>query len=511
MVALAQASDLADYMELARQGQPAMLPSGPRGTLPKVCIFAVGTYDRGSRNEVTYTVRDLDELVNNHNLLCTGAAPLHMPTAVIGHEENQAILDRSDLPCAGVVTALWREGSYLYATFENIPEEVARWIAEGQLRWVSAEVYNDLYQAGIPQRLARGCSGLLLRRVSFLGATPPKQKVLGPIPPVQFSDGAALPTLLPRRRVLCALGGYIRCFSEVTPVEREPMVQAALAKGYSQAYIDLLSDELLNMLLQQQVQAGPAAFDDDGGAAPPTRDAMLAALVGLGQDPATLEGMDDSALSALYTSLFPPTTPTITPPAPMQAADSATPGQTLDPFALGQMADGSKPVDDPQKMGDALKTYAEQLTRTIVSQVTSQITPLVAQARAAAGASVTLARTQEAERRKATIQTFCDRMLSEKRVTPAQVEHDPKTGVTKGAVRARLERADAIKKFSDGKTELDLQMEEIASWPVIRRFGESLPNGSLGGGSRLSEDRKAHLLSLTPDGEAILKRKQKTA
>lgn len=148
-------------------------------SLRGVEIFAAGKH-RGKR----YTLRDLNEMVANFNRASTGQKPGFRVPLVIGHEETQEYLERSDLPAAGWAYRVWRDGKKLKADFEDVPPKVARLLKGKSYRTVSSEVYDDPPE-GVP-----GCQGKMLRRVALLGGDIPQVKSLDDIPaPESHSEG----------------------------------------------------------------------------------------------------------------------------------------------------------------------------------------------------------------------------------------------------------------------------------------------------------------------------------
>lgn len=87
---------------------------------------------------------------------------------VIGHEEEQEILKRSDLPAAGWIDKVWVDGDRLMGQADRVPDPVRSWIDGGQYRTWSAEIYRDYHGLGPA-----------LRRVALLGADIPHKKDLG--------------------------------------------------------------------------------------------------------------------------------------------------------------------------------------------------------------------------------------------------------------------------------------------------------------------------------------------
>lgn len=195
-----------------RLDSPATHESFSEGAarLRDVEIFRVGPH-RGK----DYTSADLYDIVKNFQKFSSPDAPkilLHVP-GVIGHEEDQQYLQRTDLPAAGWVTHLHTDGTTLFADFDGVPAEVTRLLLGKAYRTVSAEIYDEPPE-GVPAQ------GKMLRRVAFLGAEIPEVKGLSEIPtPEVYSErrpfaSRAAARLIYRGRVKLPGGAYA-AFSEV--------------------------------------------------------------------------------------------------------------------------------------------------------------------------------------------------------------------------------------------------------------------------------------------------------
>lgn len=185
-------------------------------TVPGVEIFATGEFN-GER----WTLRDLAEIARNFNELGPSRKNLLKAPVVLGHEETQEFLERTDLPAAGWPSRVWvkpyrdpRTGAVegiLKADFAEVPAQIAGLINSRAYRKVSAEIYDDF-------RDDFGHShGKALRRVSLLGGEIPKVKRLADIPLARFSESPARragirlvqSTRSPQR-------GTVFCFSEIS-------------------------------------------------------------------------------------------------------------------------------------------------------------------------------------------------------------------------------------------------------------------------------------------------------
>ncbi len=140
----------------------------------------------------TWTESHLDQVVANWQANQAKGDPrfpsqpcYFVPAAsvAVGHEQNssiaQAYAERTDLPAVGWIADLHRDGPYLMATLDGIPEGLARWVNTGAYKRLSAEFYRD-YQG----------FGPTLRRVSLLGADIPERKDLGDLPVLVYNPDA---------------------------------------------------------------------------------------------------------------------------------------------------------------------------------------------------------------------------------------------------------------------------------------------------------------------------------
>lgn len=126
--------------------------------LKDIEIFQAGTY-RGK----TYTEDDLTAMVKNFGELKEKIKP----TMVIGHSEDQKLLQDSGLPAAGWMDEVKKVGSKLVASFKDVPKVVADLITKGAYKRISSEIYNNFED-----------KGLALRRVALLGGEIPEVKTL---------------------------------------------------------------------------------------------------------------------------------------------------------------------------------------------------------------------------------------------------------------------------------------------------------------------------------------------
>ncbi len=138
-------------------------------------LKGVEIFECGRRRGKSYTEKDLDDISRNFERFSSPRAPrrlLKVP-AVLGHEEDQKLLDDSSLPAAGWPTRVYRDGRKLKADFDRIPPRVGRLLRNGAYATVSAEIYDEGGgPEGVPVR------GKALRRIAFLGGELPQVKTL---------------------------------------------------------------------------------------------------------------------------------------------------------------------------------------------------------------------------------------------------------------------------------------------------------------------------------------------
>lgn len=412
--------------------------------LPTFELFAEGDHD-GER----WTEGDLDELVANFARLSTGDRPAHEPPLVIGHEDDQQLLDRTDLPSAGVIDSLRKwwdptEGRWtLLGTARDVDEVPADWIDRKLYRKVSAEIYDHPSQANLPGE------GKVLRRVALLGGEVPRVKGLKALPFTRrFSEGGKY------RRVTRFSEGKAK-------MDREQLVQLALQLGVGQKTIDMLSDEQLAALVLD-LQAAAAGMAPAGEEPPPEAPAEPAIL-------SETPPEEDPDKPSMNSEAVPAAAPA---PAASSGFPSGTPSQMILKYA--ELERNFKRLDRQMQQRERLEAVRTRQEH--------------------AGA----------------VHAFCERMVKAKKLTPAEADPtDPKRINT----YHRLLRSSPTKvhKFSEGgrqvvKSETELQMAEIeARDPALltRFFSEKMQQPQPGGGG-MSDARKKELLGSSLLGRAVL-------
>lgn len=413
-------------------------------------IFAAGTH-RGK----TYTTNDLDSMVRNFKRSSMGSNPDLRVPAVLGHEENQEFLDRSDLPAAAWCDRLYREGTKLKADFTDVPPRIAQLLVARRYRKVSAEVY-DQPPEGVPGQ------GKMLRRVAFLGGDIPQIKSLEdiplPEPHSEFARGKAVGVKFTRCIQSAKSTNLWTVFSEVKEMSRDELLQKLQGMGFDMGLItDQIPDEVLAEMIRVADAAGQEPDGDEGDAGD--------------QGDQGDQQMDDSKDTDTDTSSQDATDDTKKADQSMDdSQDTSDDSQKDDMMAQAQkMMDcakqmmekyGSKKMAEPRKYSERELNAA--VDRAVARALKKHVTGTV-------GELKKFAEEQVASQKRASVDAFCERMSREGRILPAE----------KASIHARLMRADSktcITKFKEKSgriaelSELDLQMKEIEARPTL--FGE---------------------------------------
>lgn len=495
-----------------------------QNTITGAEIFASGVH-RGE----AYTDDDLDQMVSNFNQFSTGPRPLLRVPAVLGHEETQEFLDRSDLPAAAWTTRLYREGHILKADFADVPNQVANLIKGKRYRTVSAEVY-----ASPPEGIAG--EGHMLRRVAFLGGDVPQIKAIGEIPlPESHAERFA-----PHNKILLRfrdarphsrLAGVFTCFAEVQPMDPLSQLQQM---GWDTTGLEQLSPEEMAAVLrnaQSMSQQGAANPDDAGGngAAGGGYDDMgmfgEGDLPDPGDDPEKMTQYADFTrkmadrvrkMMEKYCGMKPSgmdDDPAAMPPAPGMADDPANPFQAADPSMPGAL-----PTPPPVPPGlPGAGRHPSQVTMKY-SEIQPLIQPLIDAAVAEVRKEFAVTKQQSQEladnTRRANIEKFVETQWLAGRVLPPQKE----------AMINRLMRADphtkTVHKFSEnGKvvsltlSELEVQQREIERGPLLIKYGEKVVTSKAGAaaGATGSDDPEVARVEMAFEkfSEGLIKRNPK--
>lgn len=449
--------------------------------LPNIALFASGTY-RGKR----WTPGVVRKLAEN----ATGLRSLLTPPAVLGHEEEQEWLDRTDLPAAGwidpgSVTAVPDPDNpgemVLRGDVVNVPAEVAARLSAGEYRFGSAEIYDDFLDDFGKSR------GPALRRFALLGGEVPQVKRLGRLPaPVAQTAPVAFADRRPPRQRSVALS-----FAERTVMDRAALIKAiqAACPGMSQATIETNTDDALKEWVANLPKPQPQPTNPTGTAGM-DRATMIAEMVAAGVPQAELDMLDEAGLQAKYAEWNATQGAAATPadaavaafadPATMSReeliAELVSAGQ--DAAALESMSD-----DDLKKMyadlglGAVAETPAEPAVAAMSEAAKRQLRQIAQTAKFAEQYGRQM-RSQFHEAKRLRVNAFCEQLVREGRLLPAQV--NDYRGLLLG-----LNADKPVHNFSDGGrvvrgSALDRKMAELKARAPIVRFGEKVAGGGMG-------------------------------
>lgn len=444
-------------------------------------LFASGEY-RGRR----WTVADLDEMAANCRRLGPSGLRLLAPPAVLGHEEDQDFLDRTDAPAAAWLDcdsvrvrryyepATGRTEGVLVGDLTAVTPAAAHLIRAGAYRKVSAEIYDDFQDD-----FGRG-HGKALRRVALLGGEVPQVKRLADLPAVTAHSDRH-PARLTPVGVTRSAAGTLLCFAETSPMDRTQLltaVQAAMP-GIAQATLDAMTDDQLADLVKNL--PAPATPPADVAMADPQQ--MIDALVAAGQDPAAVQALDPAALEAAYAQLNPDA-----------AGDVATMGDpavmTREELIAELTAAGQDPATlDALTDDDLKKMYAELGLGSVAAAPVDAAAPApvamgergrrghplanVARLNAFAELQHRQLRRRAAQMQRDDAVRFCEQLCREGRILPAQ-KSDYLTLLT------RLDDTRPVVRFSEGgrtttRTAYEAKKAELSRRAPVVRFGEKVP------------------------------------
>lgn len=420
----------------------ARFSEGGSHRLRGVSVFAAGTH-----RDKTYSRADLDDMVKNFRAHSAGARPrLHVP-AVLGHEEKQELLERSDIPAAAWCSNLYRHGETLRADFEHVHPKVARLLKGKAYRHVSAEVYDS------PPKGIDG-KGKMLRRVAFLGGDLPQVKGLDEIPtPEEHSEGgfAGGPAVVFK---FCEIRrgppGTFHVFSEVRPMGPDEIKEALAKHGMGAEVLDGMSPEALAECLRVMEDKDSKAQEPESYA-----DEEM-------PEPANDE--EHQSYRERARKYFER--------ARKYVERYCEPGEMKKFMEGGPAEEENK--DQPMKYSEVAKLVERAVSAALKGQGKDSLTELQKFAE----------ETRAAEKKRA-VESIVDRLGREGRLPPVQRE----------SVTRRLLRADSrtvIEKFSEkGKavelTEFDAQVLELERQPsLFRKGGEGIATGHTG----MTEDQE---------------------
>lgn len=220
----------------------------------EIVVLGNEVFARGTHRGQDFTDADLADMVANFERFSAGEQPLVRVPAVLGHEESQEFLERSDLPAGAWAKRVYVEDGTLKVDWGEMAPAVAKLLKGKAYRTVSAEIYDE------PPAGCEGGKGKMLRRVAFLGGDIPQVKTLADIPAPEFRETSERVSRLVVKSIKRSPGrGTYTVFSEVV-MDRDQMLEALAALGYDVEKItNATSDEALaEILIMCQAKSGAA-------------------------------------------------------------------------------------------------------------------------------------------------------------------------------------------------------------------------------------------------------------
>lgn len=420
------------------------LDNNPTYCINGVRIFMAGSYRKTVKTKdgqdetviFRYEPSDLEDMADSFNTFCVGKDALYETPVVIGHEQNQEILDLTGLPSAGWIRKLWTaeeivntpvlpidglvierrtigsKETFLMAKIGGIPKMAAQWIKDGKYRYVSAEIS----EAGNPPPGVPVQTKFLLR-LAILGATPPHVKALGPLPKPVL-EVAEYSQKTNRRVGFWIPNGSLVCFSEERTKMNDTLKKALMEQGVPEEQAtQMASMDAKSYASVSKAFADAGGNGGDGGSSGFDRAAAIEKLSTLPDaDRDTLSKMTDEELQAML--------------AKNGFADShienggvaSAPGTgdikkgvagSGDGTNTGNYADDKKEADAKFSQAKAMLTRAEELSRQSTAAYNKQLALLSSDTKLRDARS-RKARTEE-------IGSFCDQLVKNHQLLPADV------------------------------------------------------------------------------------------
>jgi hypothetical protein len=133
-------------------------------------IFMIGEHTDCRGNKRKFTENDLDAIISafEKGVRSRNGVPLKL-----GHSEDQPLLEKAELPNAGIVSKLRKQGGKLIALIENVPKMIKEFIENKHFKTVSAGLLANFTDTVLKEKFS-----LVLDHVALLGQTPPAIKGL---------------------------------------------------------------------------------------------------------------------------------------------------------------------------------------------------------------------------------------------------------------------------------------------------------------------------------------------
>jgi len=142
--------------------------------LKDIEVFGIGTW-KGNK----ITDKDLDDIVNGTNEIIDKLKP----KVKLGHDDKQALLQRTGLPAGGWITKLKRAGDKILVDIKEVPKVLYQLIKNGAYKRISSEIL-----AGYTEPSTKKKYNKVLSAIAFLGADLPAVTNLKDIAALYDSD-----------------------------------------------------------------------------------------------------------------------------------------------------------------------------------------------------------------------------------------------------------------------------------------------------------------------------------
>ncbi len=138
--------------------------------MSNLSINGVEIFSSGEWNGDKYSDSDLDSLVQAFN----ETKEITKPYLKLGHGDKQQLLAKDELPAAGFIQKIYRQGKKVLADFVNIPEKIYQLIHKRAYNRVSSEIFVNFKSNGKTYPYA-------LKAVALLGGETPAVHTLNDI------------------------------------------------------------------------------------------------------------------------------------------------------------------------------------------------------------------------------------------------------------------------------------------------------------------------------------------
>ncbi|GAJ07419.1 unnamed protein product, partial [marine sediment metagenome] len=145
--------------------------------LKDVEVFGIGTW-KGHK----ITDEDLNNIVNDTNEIIDKLKP----KVKLGHDNKQALLQKTGLPAGGWITKLKRAGDKILVDIKEVPRVLYQLIKNGAYKRISSEILTDYAEPSTKKVYKK-----VLSAIAFLGADLPAVTNLKDIAALYDSDEKA--------------------------------------------------------------------------------------------------------------------------------------------------------------------------------------------------------------------------------------------------------------------------------------------------------------------------------